>query len=143
MALFATVMYRNYGEPNLRRCLVLSADKYTQIHVFVVAFRDVSLACPFLMFRGLEWPCSLSSLGTRKTEAYPKNCGNLHSDLTFLCFGISAGTLLLSVPLVQPRPRYERCDEQIVMVLTLCAIANHRTRKNQVYFTLHILGLPE
>ena len=61
-----------------------------------------------------------------------------------LCFGISAGTLHLSVTLVQRRPGYERCDEQIVMVLTLCAIVNHRsTRKNQVYFTLHILGLPE
>ena len=71
----------------------------------------------------------------------PKNDGL--TPFPFLCFGISAGTLHLSVPLVQPRPRYELCDEQIVMVLTLCDIANHRTRKNQVCFTLHILGLPE
>ena len=44
----------------------------------------------------------------------------------------------------EPRPRHERCDEQIVMVLTLCAMVDHHImRKNQVYFTLHILGLPE
>ena len=43
-----------------------------------------------------------------------------HFPLTFLCSEISGGTLHLSVPLVQPTPRDERCDGQIVMVLTFC-----------------------
>ena len=41
-----------------------------------------------------------------------------HFPLTFLCSGISGWVLHLSVPLVQPSPTDERCDEQIVMVLT-------------------------
>ena len=35
---------------------------------------------------------------------------------------ISGGTLHFSFPLVQPRPRDERCDGQIVTVLTLCGM---------------------
>ena len=33
---FATVMCRNCGEANLRRCVFLSADKYTQTHRFLL-----------------------------------------------------------------------------------------------------------
>ena len=32
--------------------------------------------------------------------------------------------------LVQPRPRYERRHEQIVMVLTFCAMVNHRSTRS-------------
>ena len=41
---------------------------------------------------------------------------------------ISGETLHLSFPLVQPRPRDERCDGQIVTVLTLCGMVNVAAR---------------
>ena len=31
----------------------------------------------------------------------------------------------------EPRPRYERCEEQIVMVLTFCAKVNHRSTRQE------------
>ena len=51
-----------------------------------------------------------------------------HFPLAFLCSEISGGTLHLSVPLVQPSPRDERCDGQIVMVLTFCGTVNIAAR---------------
>ena len=48
--------------------------------------------------------------------------------LTFLCSEISGWVLHLSVALVQPSPRDERCDEQIVMVLTFCGTVNIAAR---------------
>ena len=45
-----------------------------------------------------------------------------HFPLKFLCSEIS------SVPLVQPRPRDERCAGQIVRVLTFCGIVNNAAR---------------
>ena len=51
-----------------------------------------------------------------------------HILLTFLCSEISGGTLHLLVPLVQPSPRHERCDGQIVMVLTFCGTVNITAR---------------
>ena len=48
--------------------------------------------------------------------------------LTFLCSEISGWALHLSVALVQPSPRDERCDEQIVMVLTFCGTVNIAAR---------------
>ena len=48
--------------------------------------------------------------------------------LTFLCSEISGGTLHFSVPLVQPRPRDERCDGKIVMVSTFCGTVNIAAR---------------
>ena len=46
--------------------------------------------------------------------------------LTFLCSEISGWVLHLSVALVQPSPRDERCDEQIVMVF--CGTVNIAAR---------------
>ena len=51
-----------------------------------------------------------------------------HLPLTFLCSEISGGTLHLSVPLVQPWQRDERCAGQIVRVLTFCGIVNNEAR---------------
>ena len=51
-----------------------------------------------------------------------------HFPLMFLCSEISGGTLHLSVPLVQPRPRDKRCDGQIVMVSTFCGTVNIAAR---------------
>ena len=51
-----------------------------------------------------------------------------HFPLKFLCSEISGGTLHLSVPLIQPRPRDERCAGQIVRVLTFCGIVNNAAR---------------
>ena len=48
--------------------------------------------------------------------------------LTFLYSEISGWVLHLSVALVQPSPRDERCDEQIVMVLTFCGTVNIAAR---------------
>ena len=57
---FATAMCRICGEPNLRRCVFLSADKYSQIHVLVIALRGVLLACSCLAV-SIEWPFCCSS----------------------------------------------------------------------------------
>ena len=48
--------------------------------------------------------------------------------LTFLRSEISGWVLHLSVALVQPSPRDERCDEQIVIVLTFCGTVNIAAR---------------
>ena len=51
-----------------------------------------------------------------------------HFPLTFLCSGLSGWVLHLSVPLVQPSPTDERCNEQIVMVLTFRGTVNIAAR---------------